>query len=101
MNARRPVLPPPHVQAGRLELDLFPPRVTDLGRSEPMTEGQEDHRPISVCLPITLGGLDQLLDLVLGEVFAGPIFSIRLAASCYCLFFAGWGHQPQCWISHV
>src|SRR5262249_54095509 len=100
MDARRAVLAPAHVQDGRLKLDLLPPKVTDLDRSEPVAEGQEDHRPIAVRLPIGLGGLDQKLDLVLGEAFTGPIVGIGSPPRRYCPFFAGWCHQPQCWISH-
>src|SRR5262245_20145791 len=52
-------------------------------------------------LPVALRGFDELLDLVLGEVFACPVFGIGSPSSENCLFFAGWHYQPQCWISHV
>src|SRR5262249_35081141 len=70
-------------------------------RPQAMAEGQQDHRAVPMSLPIALGGLDELLDLVLVEVLPRPVFGVRSSASRYCLFFAGWDDQSQCWIFHV
>src|SRR5262245_18261410 len=100
MDAGRAILAPADVQDGHLELDLLPAQVTELSRSQAMAEGQTEHRAVPMALPIALGGLDQKLDLVLGEVLAGAVVGIGSPPSRYCPLFAGWRHQPQCWISH-
>jgi hypothetical protein len=46
----------------RNSIDLIPAQVHQLGRPEPVAEGQEDHYRV----PVACGGLDQPLD---GEIF--------------------------------
>ena len=36
-----------------------------------MPEGDQDHGAVALAVAIALGSLDQLLDLALGQVFAG------------------------------
>jgi hypothetical protein len=41
------------------------------------------------------GGLEQALDLGLGQVLTGPIGAVRLAAGCDCSVFGGWGDDLE------
>jgi hypothetical protein len=50
-----------------------------------MTEADEDHRGIALTPPITLGDLDQALDLELGQVLAiAAHVPVALPAQCDC-----------------
>ena len=41
-----------------------------------MPEGHQKHRTVPLTPAVTLGGLDQLLDFALGEVFAWPKLTV-------------------------
>jgi hypothetical protein len=72
MRRRRAVLGPTDVQDGHFEVDLLPPtQVHDFRRSKAMPVGQKHHQGIAVAVAIGLGRLNELIDLVSGQVFAG------------------------------
>src|SRR5258707_3966424 len=79
MRARRPVLDPPHVEHSAIEVDLVPAQVADLGRPEPMPEGDQDHARIAMAVAVGFGGLDQGFDLTKRQVLAGAKLGVRSA----------------------
>ena len=67
------VFRPPHMQRGRpAELDLRPFQIGNLDSPQAMPEGDQDQRGVPVTVAAIAGGLDQLLDFGLGQVFPGP-----------------------------
>jgi hypothetical protein len=60
------------VQDAAIEIDLVPAQLHQLGRSQAVAEGQEDHRGV----PVAARRLDQALDLDLGEMLSGAIFAV-------------------------
>jgi hypothetical protein len=70
-------------------------KVYDFGRSEPVAEGQEHHKRIAMAVTVLLDGLDQLLDLVGGQVFAGAQLRVRCTPRGACSIFSGWRDQSQ------
>ena len=62
-----------------VEVDLFPAEIDQLAHPEPVTVRYEDHGGIAVAPAIVPGGLDQALDLLVGQVLAGAVFGVRLA----------------------
>ena len=72
MHGRLAVLDPAHVQRSRAaELDLRPFQIANLGSPQAMPEGDEDQGGVAVAVAAVTGGLDQLLYLRQGQVFAG------------------------------
>ena len=94
MRRRRAALDPADVQRGAVEVDLIPAQVHQLAHPQAMAIGDQDHGGIAVAPAVALGGLDQLLDLGLGQVLAGPV---GVGAPCRgnCSFFGGWCDQLQ------
>ncbi len=86
MGAGCALLDPPNVQGGRFEIDLIPPQIDQLGRSQAMPVGDKDHRGVAVAMAIAPGSLDQPLDLVLGKVLAGPQIAVAASTWCNCSF---------------
>src|SRR5262245_25249061 len=68
VHARCAVLESSNVQSTGVQLDLVPLEVAELGRSEPVTVGEQDHRAIAVPVAIPAGGIHQPIDLGLGQV---------------------------------
>jgi len=62
MGAGDPTLGPTDVHDGAIEAHLIPTQVAELGRPEPMAEGDEDNGRIPVTVAVSLGGLDQGVD---------------------------------------
>jgi hypothetical protein len=55
-----------------------------------MPEGNQDHGGIPGAVPIALGGIDQLLDLALGQVFAWSDLAVWAPDRSNCpISFAG------------
>jgi len=67
---------PAHVEHGAIEVDLIPAKIADLGGTQPVPEGQQDHGAIPVPIAIVASSLHQPLNLALGEVFAGAIVGV-------------------------
>ena len=83
-GARRAVLDPPDVEDGGPELDLVPSQVAQLGRSQAMPEGDQDHGGVPVPVAVGLGRLDQGLDLAGGEVLPGAKLGVRTPCRRNC-----------------
>jgi hypothetical protein len=101
MRARGAVLDPADVEHGAVEVDLVPTEVADLGRPQAVPAGQQDHGGIAMALPVALGRLDQLPDLVGREVLAGPELGILLSLRSNCSFYFGWRDQLEMRFCHV
>jgi hypothetical protein len=74
--------------------NLRPFKVGDLDSPQAVPEGNQDQRGVPVAVAPQLGGDDQLLDLVWGQVFAGTHLGIRFS----CRYFpinVVWLDQPQ------
>jgi hypothetical protein len=67
------------VEHGAFEVDLVPAKIAHLGRAQTMRERQQDHGGVAVTVPVAVGGLDQLRDLVAGQVLSGPQHAARVA----------------------
>jgi hypothetical protein len=55
----------------------------------------QDHRCVAVTVAVSLGGLDQLLDLGVGQVFALAVGGVNAPALRNCTLFAGRRHHRQ------
>src|SRR5215470_19715190 len=58
----RPVLGPPDVTQHAVEVYLLPAQVTQLGGTQAMPEGDQDHGSVPISVSVGLGSLDQRLD---------------------------------------
>jgi hypothetical protein len=63
---------PADVQRGRPEVDLIPAQVEQLGHSQPMAVGDEDHGGVAMAPAVVFGFRHKPFDLSLGQVHAGP-----------------------------
>ena len=71
-----------------------------------MPIAHQDHRGVAVAPSAVAGCLEQLFDLGLGQVFAGPQFGIGAPSRGDCPFFSCWGYQLEggfhqcfpCWL---
>jgi hypothetical protein len=77
MHAGIPALGPTHVQAPDGEVDVVPAQRNDLRGSEAMAVGYQDRRGVPMPRAVLFGGLDEPLDLSLGQIFAAAL------ANCY------------------
>ena len=101
MRGRRALLDPADVQGGRPEVHLIPTQVDQLGRSQAVPVGHEDHGRVAVAPAVALGNLDEPLDLGLGEVLAGAQLGVGGALGGNCSFYGGWRDQPEVGFGHV
>jgi hypothetical protein len=95
MGRRRPVLDPANMQAGMGKVDLVPTKIHQLTDPEPMTVGDQDHGGIAMPPAVRSGRLEQLLDLTLGQVFAGTDLGIRTPSWSDCPINGGWGDDAE------
>jgi hypothetical protein len=72
------------------QVDLLPSKRTQFRRSQPMPEGQQDHRGVPVPMAIVASRLHQALNLALGQVFTSPVVSVRQPTSGNCSLLDGW-----------
>jgi hypothetical protein len=66
------ILHPANVQDRLIKVGLLPTKIDKLRRAQPVSESDQDHRRVTVALPIVLGHLDEALDLSRRQVLAGP-----------------------------
>ena len=66
-----------------------------LGSAKAVPIGDEDHGGISLAVAITFRGLDQLLDLNLGQVLAFSVVGVWTATKANCSLLAGWHRQDE------
>jgi hypothetical protein len=77
MCTRLSVLDAVNVQSGRTEIYLIPFQVADFRSPHAVSIGNKDHRRIAVAVPIALCGLNELLNLGLGQVLSAAEFTVR------------------------
>jgi hypothetical protein len=79
------------VQGAGGEFNVGPLQAAKLRNPQAVPEGHQEHCAVALAPAIALGGLDQLLDLTLGEVFAWPKFAVGAAGRCgNCPFYCRW-----------
>ena len=87
-----------------VEVDLIPAQVDQLTDPQAVPIGDEDHGGVAVTPAVLAGRLDQLLDLGLGQVLAGPQFGVgtrcRHGLAANCSFFDGWSHELEVLFRH-
>jgi hypothetical protein len=66
-----------------------------------MPEGHQEHRTVPLTPAVALGGLDQLLDFALGEVFAWPKPTVGAAGRRNCPFYCCRGNQFEAGFCHM
>src|ERR1700683_4719652 len=85
MDARRPVLDPPHVEQSPTEIDLLPTQRAQLRRAQPMPVRYKDHCRIAMTVaPAIARGVDQPLDFLDCEIFALPALAVWRQPPGYC-----------------
>jgi hypothetical protein len=72
------------------QIDLLPTKRAQFGRSQPVSEGQQNHGGVAVSVAIVAPGLYQPLDLALSEVFPGAVVGIWQPTSRNCSLLGGW-----------
>jgi hypothetical protein len=77
MHAGITSLGPAHMQAPGGQVHVVPAQRHQLRGSEAVAVGNQDGRSVPMSRPVLLGGLDEPLDLPLGQIFAPP------PANCY------------------
>ena len=96
MGARHTFLGPPDVQNGMGEIHLIPAQVYKLGRPQTVAEGDEDHGAVPMTPAVTLGGIDQPIDLGAGQMLPSPIDGVRFTSRrVNCSFYDGWRHPAS------
>ena len=60
MRRRHAILDPTNVQDCLIKVGLLPTKIDKLGRAEPVPESDQDHRRVTVALPIVLDRLDEV-----------------------------------------
>jgi hypothetical protein len=78
------------MQDSAIEVDLIPSQIAQLGRSQAVAEGHEEHSGIPVSVAVAAGCLYQALDLLLGQVLPRAKLSIG-QAPWNCSYYAHWG----------
>jgi hypothetical protein len=88
MDARCSVLGPVDVHSALVELNLMPLQVAQLGRSQAVTVGNQDHRCIAMSVAAAFTStVHQRLDLALGEVLPNcTVYSVRCVGIGYLIF---------------
>lgn len=80
MNAGIALLEAVDVHQALLEVDLLPAHADQLRHTQSMTVGQHDQGRITMTVPpYPSCGIDELIDLLLGEVFAAAVVSVLAA----------------------
>src|SRR6516164_6319698 len=89
MHAGIPALGPAYMQAPRGEVDVVPAQRHQLGGPKTMAVSDQDRRGVPMPRAVLLGGLDEALDLPVGEIFT--------AAPANCYIYCGWSRlaKPQ------
>jgi len=69
MHTRQPLLDPANVQHGiAAQFDLFPAQIDKLGGAQPVPKSHKDHGGVTKAVAIIPSGLDQPVNLGLGQV---------------------------------
>src|SRR6516162_33921 len=100
MHAGIPALGPAYMQAPSGEVDVVPAQRHQLRGPQPVAVSDQDSRGVPMPRAILLGGLDEALNLPVGEIFTAAL------ANCY--IYRGWSRfakprvfhrnsPPACW----
>ena len=89
MGGGSALLAPVDVQAGSLELDLFPAQIHEFGGAQAVPEGGEDHGRVAVAVPVRLDRRHEPLDLRFGQMLTRSVGTVGEAARTNCPFFGG------------
>jgi hypothetical protein len=77
MRGRIALLGPAHMKPMAIEINLIPPQIHKLDRSESVPIGDEDHRRIPMTAAVFLGRFDEAIDLGRRQMLAAAQFTIR------------------------
>ena len=77
MHAGVAALSPAYMQASGGEVDVVPAQCHQLRGPEAVAVSDQDRRGVPMPRAVLLGGLDEPLDLAIGEIFAAAL------ANCY------------------
>jgi hypothetical protein len=72
MHAGIPALGPAYMEAPGGEVDVVPAQCHQLRGPETMAVSDQDSRGVPMPRAVLLGGLDEALDLPVGEIFTAP-----------------------------
>jgi hypothetical protein len=86
MGAWAALLNPTDVQRGRPDVDLIPSQVHQFGNPQAVPVGYQNHRGVPVAVAIPRRGVDEPLDLCLGQVFPRPQVAIPAPFGRDCSF---------------
>ena len=100
MRRRGAVLRSGDRQRRSFKVHLRPLQVTQLGRSQAMPEGDQDHGLIPLRPAIAAAAGDQPLDLAFAEVFAGSDIGVLGPARLDFPYYSGWRDDFQGWFWH-
>src|SRR4029077_6532215 len=81
------------------EINLLPAQGAQLGRSQAVPEGLQNHGRIPMPVPITARRLHQPFDLFLGQVLPGSGVLGREATRAKCSLYSGWRPNAR-WCFH-
>src|SRR6516225_1620941 len=90
MHAWHAVLDAGDMQEAMHEVHLLPPQPAQLGRSEAMPEGKQDHGRVPVAMAVVPGSLHKPFDLTLRQVLTLAVMGVGQAASANCSLYRGW-----------
>src|SRR6516164_1744386 len=92
MHAGIPALRPAYMQAPSGEVDVVPAQCHQLRGPETMAVSDQDSRGVPMARAVVLGGLDEALDLPVGEIFTAAL------ANCY--IYRGWSRSAKLRVFH-
>src|SRR5262249_32658427 len=96
VRARGLVLDPADVEHSAIEVHLVPAEIAGLGRTQTMSERDQDHGGVPMALTVSLGSIDQGIDLAGCQVLASAKLSIRSTGWSNCSKNLGWYLRRQC-----
>jgi hypothetical protein len=95
VNGGDAILGPGDVEPGMDEIDLLPAQGAQLGGSQSMSEGKEDHGRIPMAMPVVAGRFYQPLNFSLGKIFADAIMGVGKPANGNCSLNSVWRHGTR------
>jgi len=71
------MLDPAHMHFSTIEIDLIPAQVNELGDPQALAAGDQNQSGIAMAITIACRSLDELFNLGVSQIFAGPDLGIR------------------------
>src|SRR5712675_1324213 len=90
MNAGGTPLGSANVQDGPREVDLIPTKVRDLGRTQTMPKGYQNHGSVAVAIAVLSRGSNERFNLWLGQIFPRPQIAVFRSPRHDCSIFGRW-----------